>query len=363
VCLSAFSCLFVCVFTEESTPLLNPYKVQESDDEDDAVGASSTSNSRLQFNRSPDPSPILNRKASPIPGISTPRAKPLDAAFGAKSSSDSEDQKSASSITFKSRSLSRKANLSRKGAVTATERGRAQKTRDRVRPNSPGSLSRSNSQPNNSEGVADHGTDATGSVVPSIKVSPIPYRPANRVVPQSNRNSTPESEGDSPKKRVIRQIHVSSSTESESIQVSTKEPLSLPRNTQKSPAHGKEKSQGSDEMKTFIDEFKKVKAPPQKAPPVNESMKTAEDEFKKVKVGSMPRRSLPAEAGDDEFKKVKVGSLPRRSVPMDEPTMLRTEGEFRKVQMNAPRIEEAEIQLHWQPQEDSREATEDQDLV
>ena len=305
---------------------MNPYHVEESDDEDDTVNACTSSNSHLQFNRSPDPSPILGRKVSPIPDISTPRAKLLDAAFSAKSSSDSEDQRSASAISSKTRSLSRKANLSRKGAITATERGRIQKTGDRVQSTSPARLSRSNSPPS----MADRSTDATGNVLPSIKVSPIPSRHAHRVVPQGNRNSTPESEGDSPKKRLIHQIHASSSTESESIQVATKEPLPL----QKSPTLSR--SQGSNEMKTFIDEFKKVKAPPQKAPPVNESLKSVDDEFKKVKVGLLSRKSLPTETMDDEFKKVKISSLPRKSLPVEELGTHKTEDEFRKVKVSSP---------------------------
>ncbi len=342
----------------ESTLLVNPYQCDEEsddDDEDDVLNSSAASKSRLQFNRSPDASPSLNRRTSPIPEFSTPKAKQLEAAFnaGTKSSSDSEDQRSFST-SLKTRNFSRKANLSRKGGMTGAGRGRLLKSQERANSRSNSPHSRSTSPSSNTEmGVADR---EASSAVPSIKVSAFPSR---SIVSQAHRNSTPDSENDSPKKRVIRQVPVaSSSADSESIQVSTHgDAFALSKDSHsaavrtRSPQAGKTKPEAREETKAFIEEFKKVKSPPKKPPPVNES-KTA-DEFKKM--GGLPRKSLPTDLKnedefkkvvksiapppqkpppvneskptDDVFKKVKTSSLPRKSLPAD----VGNEDEFKKV--------------------------------
>ena len=335
----------------ESTHLIDPYHCQEeSDDEEDRFEASITSKSHLQFSRSPDPSPILQRRNSPIPEITTPRAKQLEAAFnaGTKSSSDSEDQRS---ITYKTRSISRKAGLSRKGAIAGVERGRLQKSRERAnsRSNSPVSHSRSTSPSSNPDmGVADRDTaiDVTSSLLPSIKVSSIPSRPPPIHSSQPDRNSTPESESDSPKKRVIRQMHMMSSTDSESMHVATHEPLAISKEeisfsarTQKPESAKIQLDGGSGDVKGFIEEFKKVKSPPSKPPPMNQSARPVEGEFKKGNVSrKLSSMQEPAIKVEDEFRRVSSAATPPRNPPPANKSEKPTNAKTTKVESSTPSV-------------------------
>lgn len=345
---------------------MNRYQLEEedSDEEEDVCAASNAS--QLFSNMSRDRSTPFQTSGSPsrFPGMvtSTPRGMSLPNA-NTKSSSDSEDQKIVPQPAAKTRSLSRRTGLSRKGAMSGIDRSRLQQSRERAftLSNSPASNSRSVSPSSNTEmtvvdcdsGAA--GADVQSSLLPSIKVSSIPSHPPPILTtrPPSTEDSTPESETESLSKRniVIRQMHMTSSTESDSIQISSdplkhepvssigegvqekkqstsigstgsldrvpipvpkKRPVAQPR---KSPLEEKE------DMRAFIDEFKKVNSPPHKPPPLGEFRKTSSGNGASsqistdngVKVVSEHSANRPDNV-EDEFKKTSASREVRSEV-------------------------------------------------
>lgn len=320
-----YSLSLLCSFLSgETIPDMHPYQSEEDDSDDDQMQmiVSTPIRSQALFNRSQNNSSSLKPKFLPseVSYSSKMRSNSVAASnVDTKSSSDSEDQRIRSQSDVKTRNMSRKSGLSRKGGMVGIDRQRLQQYRDRTRsPSASGSNSRSTSPSSNAElNVTDRDAAATSfqsGFLPSIKVSTIPSHPPPTFTSQSlpTRSASPESESESwNKTRVIHQMHPTSSTDS-TVMVSDdrkQEPVSAIKEKiqDKKPAETRSiSSTGSSDRaspvpkkdtSTSEDEFKRMKSPPRKPPPQGDFGMTS----RKVGAGHSFDAQGSTDKEDDKF--------------------------------------------------------------
>ena len=256
---------------------------EDKDEQIDQISSSLMSQIRL-YNTSPvrsgslpDVKPQLEFPARNSGGLRSHSL--VTATTITKSSSESDDLMTTSDVA-KSRSLSRRSGLSRKGAVLG-DRNKLKYSRDRVRSPSasPARNSRSSTPPSTPENnVVDYrhvraaGVNSPTGLLPSIKVSSIPTHPPPTLTTHTAstiQNSSSESEMESKVKLVHHQNYVIPSTKSESTRVNSDVGNQAPGSELKKKVVSRLEKTKKDEEDgiAFVDEFKKVKYPPSKPPP------------------------------------------------------------------------------------------------
>ena len=323
---------------------MNPYQLEDSDDDESMQVTSSSIKSRLHFNQSQSQSNSLQPKSSLtcLPSGSKLRSHSL--ALETKSFSDSEDQCTISQTAVKNRSLSRRSGLSRKGAVLGIDRTRLQQCRERMRSLSVSTSNLQSSSASRYSELTDRNGGSTSTLngsLPSIKVSSIPFNPPPILNSQcpSSRSKSPESDTEPTSKHeiIIHQMHLSSSTDSDSIQISCdarkQEPVSaniqvetfgfssvssdhaapvlkkkIDAQPHKAPLEEKE------DVKAFVDEFKKINSPPCKPPPQGRFGMTGSEvgaghTLDQGSNNEQDSKFMVADIAEDEFEKVKRSAV------------------------------------------------------